>query len=112
MPRITVLPHETICPNGAEIEVPAGSNLAKSLVNNGVNIDHACEFSGGCTTCHCYITKGFDSLSEPTEDEEDILDRAWGLKPNSRVTCQTFVGDEDITVEIPKYSLNHAREES
>ena len=105
-----VLPHPGICPNGAEFEVPEGANLAKALVANGVNIDHACEFSCACTTCHCYIDKGFDSLEPAEDDEEDLLDQAWGLKSNSRLTCQTKVGKEDITVEIPKYSRNHARE--
>ena len=89
MPKVTVLPHPGICPNGAEFEVPEGANLAKALVANGVNIDHACEFSCACTTCHCYIDKGFDSLEPAEDDEEDLLDQAWGLKSNSRLTCQT-----------------------
>ncbi len=110
MPKVTVLPHAVICPEGAEFEAPEGANLAKALVGNHVPIEHACEFSGACTTCHCYIDKGFDSLSEPDEDEEDLLDQAWGLRPNSRLTCQTKLGKEDIVVEIPKYTKNHARE--
>ncbi|GAB1826094.1 ISC system 2Fe-2S type ferredoxin [Turicimonas muris] len=110
MPKITVLPHETICPNGKEFEVPAGTNLARALLDNGVPIEHACELSCACTTCHCYIDKGFDTLAPAEDDEEDLLDQAWGLKSNSRLSCQTTVGDEDITVEIPKYSRNHARE--
>ena len=73
MPKVTVLPHPGICPNGAEFEVPEGANLAKALVANGVNIDHACEFSCACTTCHCYIDKGFDSLEPAEDDEEDMI---------------------------------------
>ncbi|MCD8339230.1 MAG: ISC system 2Fe-2S type ferredoxin [Burkholderiales bacterium] len=110
MPKVTVLPHESICPNGAEFEVEEGANLARSLVKNGVNIEHACEYSCACTTCHCYITKGMSSLNEPDEEEEDLLDQAWGLKSNSRLSCQTVIGKEDIEVEIPKYTINHARE--
>ena len=92
MPKITVLPHETICPNGKEFEVPAGTNLARALLDNGVPIEHACELSCACTTCHCYIDKGFDTLAPAEDDEEDLLDQAWGLKSNSRLSCQTTVG--------------------
>lgn len=110
MPKITVLPHPEICPNGAEFTVPAGTNLARALLDNNVPIEHACELSCACTTCHCYIAKGFSSLKPAEEQEEDLLDQAWGLKPNSRLTCQTQIGSEDLTIEIPKYSINHARE--
>lgn len=110
MPKVTVLPHPIICPSGAEFEVEAGANLARSLVANGVNIDHACEYSCACTTCHCYIPVGLSSLAPAKDAEEDLLDEAWGLKPISRLSCQTKVGTEDITVEIPMYSRNHARE--
>lgn len=110
MPKITVLPHPAICPEGAVFEAEPGANLAKTLVANGVNIDHACEFSCACTTCHCYIDKGLDSLAPAEEAEEDILDEAWALKSNSRLSCQTIIGNEDLTIEIPKYSKNHARE--
>ncbi len=110
MPKITVLPHEVICPEGKVFEVPEGTNLARALLDNGVPIEHACELSCACTTCHCYIAKGFETL-EPAEDaEEDLLDEAWGLKSNSRLSCQTKVGKADLTIEIPKYSKNHARE--
>ncbi|MBP7532355.1 MAG: 2Fe-2S iron-sulfur cluster binding domain-containing protein, partial [Ottowia sp.] len=63
-----------------------------------------------CTTCHCIVREGFDSLNEAEEEEEDLLDRAWGLEPLSRLSCQAIVGKTDLTVEIPRYSINHARE--
>ena len=50
--------------------------------------------------------QGMDSLPEPTEDEEDYLDKAWGLDPDSRLSCQAVVGDGDLVVEIPKYTIN------
>jgi 2Fe-2S ferredoxin len=56
------------------------------------------------------VKQGFDSLGEMDEAEEDLLDRAWGLQPTSRLSCQAIVSDEDVTVEIPRYSINHARE--
>ena len=63
-----------------------------------------------CTTCHVIVREGFSSLSEHDECEEDMLDRAWGLEPNSRLSCQAMVGTQDLTIEIPKYSINHAKE--
>jgi 2Fe-2S ferredoxin len=66
--------------------------------------------SAACTTCHVVVRQGFNSLNAPDEVEEDLLDRAWGLEPDSRLSCQAIVAQADLTVEIPKYSINHARE--
>ena len=66
--------------------------------------------SCACTTCHCIVREGFDSLAESSEDEDDMLDKAWGLEPDSRLSCQARVTDEDLVVEIPRYTINHARE--
>jgi 2Fe-2S ferredoxin len=56
------------------------------------------------------VRQGFDSLNEAEEGEEDLLDRAWGLEPQSRLSCQAILAQTDLTVEIPKYSINHAKE--
>jgi 2Fe-2S ferredoxin len=56
------------------------------------------------------VRQGFGSLNEATEDEEDLLDKAWGLEPQSRLSCQTVLAQTDLTVEIPRYTINHARE--
>ena len=66
--------------------------------------------SCACTTCHVVVKAGYGSLGEPDELEEDLLDKAWGLAPTSRLPCQAVMGDEDVTIEIPKYTINHARE--
>jgi 2Fe-2S ferredoxin len=66
--------------------------------------------SCACTTCHVVVRQGYASLGEPDEAEEDLLDRAWGLEPTSRLSCQAILGRDDVTVEIPKYSINHAKE--
>ena len=106
MPKITVLPHATLCPEGAVIEdAPEGKTVLDVLLDHDIEVDHA------CTTCHVIIRKGFDSLEEPTELEEDLLDQAWGLEADSRLSCQAVVSDEDLVVEIPKYTINHARED-
>lgn len=110
MPLVKVLPHEEICPQGVEFEAVPGDNLARALLAHGVVIEHACEFSCACSTCHVYVREGLDSLNEPSDNELDHLDAAWGAGLYSRLSCQTTVGEEDITIEIPKYSRNHAKE--
>ena len=110
MPKIKVLPHIELAPDGAEIYANIGESVCDALLRNGIDIDHACEKSCACTTCHVVVRKGFDSLNEADELEEDYLDKAWGLEPESRLSCQACVSDVDLVVEIPKYTINHARE--
>ena len=102
MPTIRVLPHPTLCPEGATLQAPRGTTVCEALLENGIEIEHACEMSCACTTCHVVVRRGFDSLGEIEEEEEDLLDRAWGLEPTSRLSCQAILSREDITVEIPK----------
>ena len=111
MPKIIVLPHETLCPDGAVFEARAGETVLDAALANGVGIDHACEKSCACTTCHIIVREGFDSLNESDDLEDDLLDKAWGLEPESRLSCQALVSNEDLVIEIPKYSLNHAKED-
>jgi 2Fe-2S ferredoxin len=110
MPVIRILPHAELCPQGDEIDAEPGTSICEALLENGIAIEHACEMSCACTTCHVVVKQGFDSLGEIDEIEEDLLDKAWGLAPTSRLSCQAVVADEDITIEIPKYTINHARE--
>jgi 2Fe-2S ferredoxin len=99
-----------LCPEGAVIEAEPGQTICDSLLANGIDIEHACEKSCACTTCHVIVREGFNSLEPAEELEEDLLDKAWGLEPNSRLSCQAVVADTPLTVEIPKYSINMARE--
>ena len=110
MPQIIVLPHEEICPDGTVIEAKPGTSICDALLDNGVEIEHACEKSCACTTCHVYVREGFDSLNESDEDEDDYLDKAWGLEPDSRLSCQAIVDSEDLVIEIPKYTINMVSE--
>lgn len=110
MPKITFLAHETVCPEMKEVEVEPGTSICDVALSNGIDIEHACEKSCACTTCHVYIRQGYNSLEDPTEDEEDYLDKAWGLEPDSRLSCQAKVGDEDLVIEIPKYTCNMVSE--
>jgi 2Fe-2S ferredoxin len=110
MPIITILPHPEYCPQGAQVNAPAGTSICEALLENKVNIEHACDMSCACTTCHVVVRQGLASLNEAEESEEDLLDRAWGLEPNSRLACQAILAQQDVTIEIPKYSINHAKE--
>jgi ferredoxin, 2Fe-2S len=110
MTRIKVLPHEMICPQGAEFDAAPGTTICDALLAHDIAIEHACEKSCACTTCHVVIREGFDSLDEAAEKEEDLLDRAWGLEPASRLACQAKLGSEPLLIQIPKYTLNHASE--
>jgi len=110
MPQIIFLPHEEICPEGAVIEAEPGMSICDAALKNGIEIEHACEKSCACTTCHVYIREGGASLPESEEEEDDLLDRAWGLDPDSRLSCQVMVADQDLVVEIPKYTINMVSE--
>ena len=110
MVTVHILPHETLCPNGAQIQAKPGDNLCKLLLANNIKIEHACELSCACTTCHVIIKSGFHHLETAEDDEEDLLSMAWGLSPHSRLSCQVTIPNHDITVIIPKYTINHARE--
>jgi len=110
MPVIKILPHAELCPQGKEITAPRGTSICEALLDHGVAIEHACDMSCACTTCHVIVRQGFKSLNPMDEAEEDLLDRAWGLEADSRLSCQAIVADADLVIEIPKYTINHARE--
>jgi len=110
MTRIVVLPHHEICPDGAVVEAEVGESICEALLRNDIDIEHACEMSCAGTTCHVIVREGFLSLEEADELEEDYLDKAWGLEPESRLSCQAKVSEEALVVEIPRYTINHASE--
>ncbi|MFA0810710.1 ISC system 2Fe-2S type ferredoxin [Microbulbifer epialgicus] len=110
MPKIVFLPHPEICPEGKVVEAESGVSVIDAALANDIEIEHACEKACACTTCHVVVREGFDSLEEPDELEEDLLDKAWGLEPESRLSCQAIVEDEDLVVEIPKYTINQVSE--
>ena len=110
MPKLIFLPHEELCPDGAMFEAEPGMTICDAALANGIEIEHACEKSCACTTCHIYIREGFDELAESTEEEDDLLDKAWGLEPDSRLSCQATVGTSDMVIEIPRYTINMVSE--
>ena len=110
MPTIKILPHAEYAPEGKTITAPAGTSICEALLDHHINIEHACDMSCACTTCHVIVREGYNTLNEADEDEEDLLDRAWGLEAQSRLSCQAIVGEQDLTIDIPRYTLNHAKE--
>ena len=110
MPQLIVLPHVELCPQGAVITAASGMTICDALLANTIEIEHACEKSCACTTCHVIVREGLESLTAAEEKEEDLLDKAWGLEPNSRLSCQALIMDQDLVIEIPKYSINMVKE--
>ena len=112
MPQLIVLPHVELCPDGAVIEAESGMTVCDVLLANGIEIEHACEKSCACTTCHVIVREGLESLPEANDEEDDLLDKAWGLELNSRLSCQATIQQQDLVIEIPKYSINMVKEGS
>lgn len=110
MPQVIILPHKEICPEGSLIDAQPGETVLDAALRHGLDIEHACEKACACTTCHVVIREGFDSLQESDELEDDLLDKAWGLEPESRLSCQAVIADMDLVVEIPKYTINQVSE--
>ncbi len=110
MPRLRVLPHATLCPGGAEFEAKEGETICDELLAHGVDVEHACEKSCACTTCHVLVREGYETLAPAAEKEEDLLDKAWGLEATSRLSCQARVDGGDLVIELPKYTINYERE--
>jgi len=111
MAFIKILPHFELCPDGAEFETRANESICEAALREGIKIEHACEMSCACTTCHIIVRKGFEILDEASETEEDMLDKAWGLESNSRLSCQTSPEEGNFTVELPKYTINQVSED-
>ena len=110
MPNIVFLPHPVLCPEGVVVKAAAGESICDVALEHGIEIEHACEKSCACTTCHVIVREGYGSLEPADELEEDLLDKAWGLEPDSRLSCQAMVTNEDLVIEIPRYTINHASE--
>lgn len=110
MTELVVLPHPEVCPAGSTFDATPGTSICDSLLAQGIEIEHACEKSCACTTCHVIVREGLASLNAATDDEDDLLDRAWGLTPQSRLSCQARVGGQRLVIEIPRYTINYAKE--
>ena len=110
MPKIRVLPHPDLCPQGKSFDALSGDVLCETLLDQGIAIEHACDMSCACTTCHVIVREGYSSLGQASDEEDDLLDKAWGLTSSSRLSCQVKLGKVDLVIELPKYTINHAKE--
>lgn len=84
------------------------ASILDILLGHGIHLQHACGGNCACTTCHVILKSGGNTLSESEENEEDLLDKAPGLTPASRLGCQAVVEDPDaeIVVVVPRYTIN------
>jgi 2Fe-2S ferredoxin len=82
------------------------------MLGHGIHLEHACGGNCACTTCHVIVRQGFNKLGESSEQEEDLLDRAPGLTPTSRLGCQAVIEDPnaEIVVVVPRYTINQVSE--
>ena len=106
MPKMTF-----ITPSGdrVEVEAPIGLSVLEIAHRNKVDLEGACEGSLACSTCHVIVeSEWYDLLSTATEDEEDMLDLAFGLTPTSRLGCQIIVAEnlEGMVLRIPSKTRN------
>lgn len=92
-----------------EFQVPVGTTVLEAAHNNNIDLEGACEGSLACSTCHVVVDKKFyDNLQTPTEEEEDMLDLAFGLTPTSRLGCQIIMTKEldGLTLIVPQETRN------
>ena len=84
------------------------------LLGHGIQLEHACGGNCACTTCHVVVKSGIGKLSEASEEEEDLLDKAPGLTPTSRLGCQAVIEDPDaeLVIVVPRYTINQQVSES
>lgn len=108
--RIRVLPHAGLCPQGLEFDARTGRTLVDELLAHGIAIEHACDKVGACATCHVHLRAGGESVGAADDEEEDELGKAWGLDAQSRLSCRVRVQGEQLVIELPRYTKNHARE--
>lgn len=106
MPKMTF-----ILPDGTrkEVDAPVGLSVLELAHRNNIDLEGACEGSLACSTCHVIVDpEDFERLKEPTEDEEDMLDLAWGLTETSRLGCQIIITNEldGLTVRLPAATRN------
>lgn len=98
MPKITFLPDDV------SIDVPAGTSLLEAGQKAGAKFGSACGGVCACSTCHVWVRAGRQSLSEESEKELDILEKAFDVRASSRLGCQAEVGAQDVVVEITQES--------
>lgn len=101
------MPRVRFADQNVEVEVPLGASLLKAAQQSNAPEGSACGGVCACSTCHVYVDQGAELLSEPGEDEEDILDKAFDVRMNSRLGCQAKLERDGLVVlRISKESLD------
>ena len=105
MPKITFQnPRSLKVFDAMTVEVKPGTTILDAAEHCGARVGHACGGNLACSTCHVYVHEGLDSLPEVADKENDIMDKAFDVRMESRLGCQAKVADEDIVVEITQES--------
>lgn len=86
------------------VEVKRGLSILDAAEECGARVGHACGGNLACSTCHVWVHEGLDSLPEVADKENDIMDKAFDVRPESRLGCQAKCGDVDLVVEITEES--------
>jgi 2Fe-2S ferredoxin len=106
MPKLTFLnPHGTKATGPLTVECARGTSILDAAEHCGARVGHACGGNLACSTCHVWVHEGLSSLPEVTDKENDIMDKAFDVRPESRLGCQAKLGDADVVVEITQESL-------
>src|SRR3954469_1257809 len=106
MPRVRFLnPHGLQSTGPLDREVKRGESILEAAEECGARVGHACGGNLACSTCHVYVEMGIDSLGEIHDKENDIMDKAFDVRPESRLGCQAKVSTDDLVVEISEESL-------
>ena len=106
MPKITFKNPQGRKSQGAlTVVVEPGTSILEAAEECGARVGHACGGNLACSTCHVWVDEGLDSLPEVTDKENDIMDKAFDVRAESRLGCQARVADEDVVVEITEESL-------
>src|SRR3982750_4269873 len=87
------------------VECKKGLSILDAAEECGARVGHACGGNLACSTCHVYVHEGFDSLPEISDKENDIMDKAFDVRAESRLGCQARCSDHDLVVEITEESL-------
>jgi 2Fe-2S ferredoxin len=98
------MPRVTYQPEGIAVEVEPGTTILEAARRCGAPVGSACGGNLACSTCHVWVKTGGDSLSEIEDGENDILDKAFDVRPSSRLGCQAKLADEDVDCEITRES--------
>ena len=107
MPIIKILPHASLCPKGNHQRGARHQHL-RSLAREPSEIEHACDMSAACTTCHVIVREGFNAPTKSKKPKRICWTALGGLEANPAFELPGHRGGQDLTIEIPKYTINHA----